>query len=181
MKKGFLTGAAIGLISLGVLVSFHGCGSDLATGIGIGAGAGVGLTEAQKLAKESKAALVGEILELRAELEQTTDPAKIEALETQLAALQRKMDIVEITEEVSNTVVEGIGREWTSSEPETQKENIHWIVNAVFGALAVWQTRKKKVLEAGVGKFQGKGDGKIAGELHDEITNAGRSLWPSTN
>lgn len=184
--KGLMTGMLIGLIAVWILFSCQSCGSDLATGIGIGAGTSVGLSEAEKLAKESKAALVGEIIELRAQLEQATDPAEILALETKLAALQYKANIVESVEQICNTAVETVTeiaeRDWVSKDPETQEENIHWIVHAAFGAYLTWLARKKKVLETGIGKFQGKTETSgEAKELHDEIRRANKSLWPSAN
>lgn len=124
---GRLMSRAMGLVTLGVVVSLSGCMDPMAQGIAIGIGASAGAEETQKLARESKTALIAEVLRLRQEVEAAPTPEEKAILQAKLAEAEHKQEIAALTEQISNTVAEGLKKDWTSNEPATQSENWAWI------------------------------------------------------
>jgi len=121
------------LVSIVVLILMSGCGSEMLTGVGIGLGTGAGLGEAQRLAQESKAELVERILDLQNDLAVTTDPAQVAAMQKELGSLKKQEEIVSLTEQVSGKVIEGLGKNWQTTDPAEQKDNYAWLLEGVLG------------------------------------------------
>lgn len=126
------------------LVFCAGCGSDLMTGVGIGVGTSAGMGEAQSLAEKNKAALVGEILRLRAEVNQATDPAEVAALQRKIAQLEKQEEIANIVTAVTDGVNEGLQRDWTATDPNVVADNAHWLIIALGGLFGWEKVRSNK-------------------------------------
>jgi len=146
---------------------FTGCGSDLLTGIGIGAGTSAGLTEAQKMAQESKAVLIAELAATKEKLSQASEPAEVKALENKLSTLEKKQDVVEITEQVTGKITEGLTKDWQTKDPTKQTENIQWIVGAGMGAWALWNKRRQLAAEKTLTRIEGESDPATAKKIYD--------------
>jgi hypothetical protein len=146
---------------------FTGCGSDLLTGIGIGAGTSAGLTEAQKMAQESKAVLIAELAATKEKLSQASEPAEVKALENKLSTLEKKQDVVEITEQVTGKITEGLAKDWQTKDPTKQTENIQWIVGAGMGAWALWNKRRQLAAEKTLTRIEGESDPATAKKIYD--------------
>jgi len=144
-----------------------GCGSELLTGIGIGAGTSTGLTEAQRMAQQSKAVLIAELSAAKEKLAQATDPNEVKALEKKIATLEKKQDVVEITEQVTGKVTEGLAKDWTTKDPTKQAENIQWIVGAGLGAWALWTKRRQLAAEKTLTRVEGESDPVTAKKIYD--------------
>lgn len=102
---------AIILLILPVMLSLS-CDGGLVDGILIGAGSGKALTEAQKLAEQKKTALIAEILTLREQLDSTTDPIEVAALQERLAGAEQKQQITQLTDSIATQVKAGLERDW---------------------------------------------------------------------
>jgi len=127
------------LILLILPIMLSGCGGELVEGILIGAGSGQALTEAQELAQEKKTALIAEILTLRQELEETTDPAEVVVLKAQLATAEKKQQIADLTDSIATQVKAGLERDW--SKPAST-DNLTWLLGSAATILAGYGTKK---------------------------------------
>lgn len=156
-----------------VIISFlccfavFGCGSELLTGFGIGAGTATGLTEAQKMAAASKAELVAELAITKEKLAQITEPNEIKSLGKQLATLQEKQNVVDAAEQLTNKITEGISKNWQTTNPQKQTENIQWLIGAALGTWALWSKRRQIAAEKTLTRIEGESDPATAKKIYD--------------
>jgi hypothetical protein len=114
------------------LMSLAGCGDPLMEGVAIGLGTSTASQDALDLAKETKTALVAQILQLQQELDAAVTPEDYAAIKAELDAAQKKQEYVDLTESIAATVKDGIGRDW--SKPASN-DNLAWILGSVATVL----------------------------------------------
>jgi hypothetical protein len=122
---------ALILLILPVILSLS-CGGELVEGILIGAGSGKALTESQKLAEQKKTALIAQIITLREQLDQTTDPLEVKALQDKLASAEQKQRFAELTDTIASQVKAGLERDWGEkpAQGEQGASNLTYLLGA---------------------------------------------------
>jgi len=158
---------AVAIASISFMLGLQGCGSEMATGVGIGVGASSGFTEAQRIARQSKIELAAEVGAAREKLAHAASQEESEKLTKDLAVLQKKQEVVNVAEAVTNKLSEGMARNWSTPDPKGQRDNIMWAVDAVLVGLFGWQTRKRKVFEKSFQRALGESTPQEAKELYD--------------
>ncbi len=153
------------ITSVALLFLMVGCGSELLTGIGIGVGTSAGLTEYQKMQQKSKDILIAELIATKAELAAATDPNEVRSLEKKIASLEKKQEAIEITEQVTGKITEGLGKDW--QDPAKQTENIQWAIGAALGAWGLWTKRRQIAAEKTLTRIEGESDPVTAKKYYD--------------
>ena len=155
------------ITSVVLLFLMVGCGSELLTGMGIGVGTSAGLTEYQKMQRTNKDILIAELIATKAELAAATDPNEVKSLEKKLASLEKKQEVVEITKQVTSKITEGLGKDWQTTDPTKQTENIQWAVGAALGAWGLWNKRRQLAAEKTLTRVEGESDPATAKKIYD--------------
>lgn len=157
-------------VTMMLAFSVAGCESAYLEGLATGIGAAAGSEEMQNLSNESKTALALEIIQLRTAADAAMTAEERQALEAQLAAAEKK----QLVSDVSTTVTEGLQRDWTSKDADTQKDNLIWAATvalpSVFGAN---EFRKRRKLDKGVQKLERDSEPSEAARIHSAVNGGG--------
>lgn len=156
-----------------------GCSGGFTEGLLIGGGSSVAVTEGQQLAQARKGELIAEIVELRAERENATEPEEIRQLEQKLAAAEKQKMVADIAETASNIALEGLQKDWGTKDPQKQQDNMKWIYGLagtlLFGGN---ELRKRKGLEKGVQRLESEAVPEEAKRIHDTVKGYTKRLIP---
>ena len=122
---------------------FAGCGDPMTEGIAIGVG--VGSEAATSLAKEDKNVLIAQILQLKADLANSASPEETAAIQAKLDEVNKKQEIAELTQTITEQIQAGIKRDWGDKplEGEAGANNLAYILGSIATVAAGYAGKKQ--------------------------------------
>ena len=129
---------------LAAIMLFMGCGDPMTEGIAIGVG--VGSEAATSLAKEDKNVLIAQILQLKADLANSASPEETAAIQAKLDEVNKKQEIAELTQTITEQIQAGIKRDWGDKplEGEAGANNLAYVLGTL-ATLATGYAGKKQL------------------------------------
>lgn len=177
---GFLVGMLLGLPAF-LLSGCSGGPGEIATGAAIGITASSALAQAQVDAQKTKEALVAELQIVRMELETAVasgDDIKTGILEDRLRKLEDKKFGVDVAEYGTTKVLEGMSRDFSSSDPEKQRGNILWGLDGILGLYALWAARKNRASNKVINRLRGEATPEDSEKIYAISKEVNRRLIP---
>jgi hypothetical protein len=111
-----------------------GCSGDVATGVAIG----LGTSEAQKLAEESKATLIAEVMRLREALDSAQGAEEKMLIAAQLEKIEKQLAMAETTTAAVTEAMKALAMDWEDwSTPEAAGNKANYIIT-VLAALGIF-------------------------------------------
>ena len=128
---------------LAAITLFTGCGDPMTEGIAIGVG--VGSEAATSLAKEDKNVLIAQILQLKADLANSASPEETAAIQAKLDEVNKKQEIAELTQTITEQIQAGIKRDWGDKplEGEAGANNLAYILGSIATVAAGYAGKKQ--------------------------------------